>query len=400
MSASIATLLASGALGLLTGAVVAWWMCRSHSSAALVEATRDWQEAYEAEVQQKERVTAQAAALKKAIDDERNAAAHHRHSALASLTELESLRENAKALKKEAFSVGSERDELRNRLIGQQQSVLGAKRQLAELQGEFAKSRDFYKEQLARAFEQRKALERKVDDARSEHESVNNLLVSSKKEHESVSNMLAAAQARLEKLDALEQRVIELEADNAELRHEVTAARRDAAVLQRDVDELDALKVQNRELAHCLQSMENSRQQHEKDAARYRQQYDRSEQESDTLRMKLQDIETSLADMAEKQEAVRQSFAKREANRMPTIGIEDPGDDVDDLTEIVGIGKVFEDMLHELGIYYFRQIAAFGPAELARVNAELKEFKGRVEQDDWIGQAKDLHFRKYGSHVA
>jgi hypothetical protein len=37
---------------------------------------------------------------------------------------------------------------------------------------------------------------------------------------------------------------------------------------------------------------------------------------------------------------------------------------------------------------------------LARVNTELKEFKGRMEQDDWIGQARELHFRKYGSQAA
>ena len=53
-------------------------------------------------------------------------------------------------------------------------------------------------------------------------------------------------------------------------------------------------------------------------------------------------------------------------------------------------------MLHRLGIYYFRQIATFGPAELAKVNAELNEFKGRIEHDDWIGQARELYHKKYG----
>ena len=68
----------------------------------------------------------------------------------------------------------------------------------------------------------------------------------------------------------------------------------------------------------------------------------------------------------------------------------------DDLQQIVGIGKAFELTLHELGIYNFKQIAAFDLGDIARVNAELKDFKGRMEQDDWIGQAKDLHFKKYG----
>jgi predicted flap endonuclease-1-like 5' DNA nuclease len=69
---------------------------------------------------------------------------------------------------------------------------------------------------------------------------------------------------------------------------------------------------------------------------------------------------------------------------------------VDDLQEIVGIGKVFEHTLHDLGIFTFQQIANFGEADIERVNSELSEFRGRMEQDDWIGQASELHIKKYG----
>ena len=69
----------------------------------------------------------------------------------------------------------------------------------------------------------------------------------------------------------------------------------------------------------------------------------------------------------------------------------------DDLQEIVGIGKVFEHALHELGIYSYAQIAAFDVKDVARVNMVLKECKGRMEQDDWIGQARELQFKKYGT---
>jgi NADH-quinone oxidoreductase subunit E len=78
------------------------------------------------------------------------------------------------------------------------------------------------------------------------------------------------------------------------------------------------------------------------------------------------------------------------------FGLSKPEGEADDLTEIVGIGKVFEEMLHDLGIYHFRQIAAFAAEDIARINSELKEFKGRIEHDDWVGQAKELHFKKYG----
>ena len=72
---------------------------------------------------------------------------------------------------------------------------------------------------------------------------------------------------------------------------------------------------------------------------------------------------------------------------------------MDDLKEIVGIGKVFEHTLHELGIYTFEQIANFGPSDIARVNLALKENRGRMEQDDWIGQAKELYFKKHSERV-
>jgi len=68
---------------------------------------------------------------------------------------------------------------------------------------------------------------------------------------------------------------------------------------------------------------------------------------------------------------------------------------IDDLKEIIGIGKVFEGALNELGVYSFRQLANFGIADIARVNTKHKEFKGRMEQDDWIGQAKALLFKKH-----
>ena len=64
-------------------------------------------------------------------------------------------------------------------------------------------------------------------------------------------------------------------------------------------------------------------------------------------------------------------------------------DEPDDLTRIKGIGKVLSGKLHGLGITTFAQIAALTPEDAARVNAQLS-FKGRVEREDWIAQAKKL----------
>lgn len=64
-------------------------------------------------------------------------------------------------------------------------------------------------------------------------------------------------------------------------------------------------------------------------------------------------------------------------------------EDRDNLKEIKGVGPGLENTLNELGIYKFAQIASWGPAEVAWVDARLK-FKGRITRDDWIGQATAL----------
>jgi predicted flap endonuclease-1-like 5' DNA nuclease len=61
----------------------------------------------------------------------------------------------------------------------------------------------------------------------------------------------------------------------------------------------------------------------------------------------------------------------------------------DDLKQISGIGPSIEKTLHELGIYHFRQIAQFTPDNVAWIDQRLR-FRGRIEREDWIGQAKRL----------
>ncbi|MCC2112434.1 MAG: hypothetical protein KDJ16_10400 [Hyphomicrobiales bacterium] len=61
----------------------------------------------------------------------------------------------------------------------------------------------------------------------------------------------------------------------------------------------------------------------------------------------------------------------------------------DDLKRIKGIGKVNEQKLNGLGVYHFDQIADWSKAEARWVGTFLA-FAGRIEGEDWIGQAKVL----------
>ena len=69
---------------------------------------------------------------------------------------------------------------------------------------------------------------------------------------------------------------------------------------------------------------------------------------------------------------------------------------IDDLKLIKGVGKVLEDSLHEFGVYHFKQIAHWRQDVVDEFNDRLA-FKGRIERDSWIDQARDLHREKYGS---
>ncbi|AHD01324.1 NADH-quinone oxidoreductase subunit E [Leisingera methylohalidivorans] len=61
----------------------------------------------------------------------------------------------------------------------------------------------------------------------------------------------------------------------------------------------------------------------------------------------------------------------------------------DDLKLLKGVGPKLEAQLNDLGFFHFDQIADWGEAEVAWVDARLK-FKGRIERDGWIEQAKRL----------
>lgn len=70
---------------------------------------------------------------------------------------------------------------------------------------------------------------------------------------------------------------------------------------------------------------------------------------------------------------------------------------MDDLRAVRGIGPSMERMLHGLGIVSFRQLALLDGADLERVRHELRDFRSRIEREDWIGQARQLHKSKYGT---
>ena len=69
----------------------------------------------------------------------------------------------------------------------------------------------------------------------------------------------------------------------------------------------------------------------------------------------------------------------------------------DDLTLLKGVGPKLNALLNSLGVFRFDQIAAWGTAEIANVDAHLGTFRGRITRDNWVDQAGML---ARGDHAA
>ena len=62
----------------------------------------------------------------------------------------------------------------------------------------------------------------------------------------------------------------------------------------------------------------------------------------------------------------------------------------DDLSLMKGVGPKLEDTLHEMGIWYFAQIANWSDDDRQTIDAKMGNFRGRIEKDRLQEQAKLL----------
>ena len=63
---------------------------------------------------------------------------------------------------------------------------------------------------------------------------------------------------------------------------------------------------------------------------------------------------------------------------------------IDDLQKINGIGPLIEKKLNGIGIFNYNQISKFKNEDIIKITEQLKLFSGKIERDDWIGQAFKL----------
>ncbi len=90
----------------------------------------------------------------------------------------------------------------------------------------------------------------------------------------------------------------------------------------------------------------------------------------------------ATAAAAPKKAAPKKAAPKAEAKAEVPAG-------ADDLKKLSGVGPALEKKLLAAGVTTFAQIASWGEADIAEFDEKLS-FKGRIEREGWVEQAKEL----------
>ncbi len=94
------------------------------------------------------------------------------------------------------------------------------------------------------------------------------------------------------------------------------------------------------------------------------------------------------APKAEPKKAVEKEAPKAAAKAAPKKA-KTAAKEPDDLKKLSGVGPVLEKKLNEAGITTYAQVASWKAKDIEKFDEELS-FKGRIEREGWVDQAKKL----------
>jgi len=99
---------------------------------------------------------------------------------------------------------------------------------------------------------------------------------------------------------------------------------------------------------------------------------------------------TATATIADNVDAKAQSKKESARSASPAKMFNNSGGEHDELQNIHGIGPVIEQSLNDIGITNYKQIASLTRLEIEEIADILNIFPGRIERDNWIGNARKL----------
>ncbi|MEL6717357.1 MAG: helix-hairpin-helix domain-containing protein [Bacteroidota bacterium] len=135
--------------------------------------------------------------------------------------------------------------------------------------------------------------------------------------------------------------------------------------------------------------------------AQTRSRLERLEEKINHLESENNSLQESLQTISKKTELAPEQFDQHVVLTQPknaeVIGgriVVDDNMEKDDLTLINGVGPFLEKKLNEVGVYTYAQVSAWSTDEVSQITRDIGFFPGRIEQDNWVGQAARLQQMK------
>ena len=254
------------------------------------------------------------------------------------------------------------------------------------------------------------ALEQEKSDLASKLENT-----SSSSELEALELKIAELEAQNNKLEDLLAEVSQLEGGNEALSFTITSLIQENERLKEQLEELPQYEAGNTALGRSLHTLVEENEDLKAQAEAVIQYEAGNEVLSSTITQLIEQNEKLEAELAEvkdhqiewdvegtdTEEAVEEmdvetaktQFLAAIGTKIKTAALSDR----DDLKQINGIGPFIEEKLNELGIYTFEQISQLDDSLIQTLTTAIEFFPGRIERDDWVGQADRLFYTKGNS---
>ncbi len=234
--------------------------------------------------------------------------------------------------------------------------------------------------------------------------------------HQELNKKEANYKTLLLELDEAKTKIQLTEADRQQLQTDLNEVidqhRKLKTTNQAYADTIDDLNKQLKEVSTNAVTLGNSAQKNE-DVAELQQLYNSTRNQIANLELKLnrleadnQRLQNSLgilsastksnelaASSLDAQNILMQSSNKSVLSERLEV-VESPKIDKDDLTLINGIGPFIEKKLNDIGVYTYNNIAQWTAEDIERITAQIQFFPGRIQQDNWVGQAAALLQKK------
>jgi predicted flap endonuclease-1-like 5' DNA nuclease len=258
-------------------------------------------------------------------------------------------------------------------------------------------------------------LRKELNETKTKYDEAQVQLTAAREELQKNENALQEAQQEartlVDKMQVLEQEKDNIYSQvyslNTELEQEQASNRTYAATIEELSDQIVGLKTQNEQLAAEIEALRSAPVATPNDTTAadtlsrmevFEAKLDKLAAENEMLKSRINEVQASGGSLPLEVGAIHTSTSDTPE---PELGIAaektvlkrkiiTDGVNKDDLTQIGGVGPFMQQQLYDAGIYSYEQISQFEKAQIDHITREIGYFPGRIEKDDWVGQAKAL----------